>query len=77
MDTIRDLETQFNTNPAYNQTELITRIKNQKAIINKLIDTIHEANELLLTAASSAEEPDKLLQAAKVLTQSLAEVAKA
>ncbi|RCJ41118.1 hypothetical protein [Nostoc punctiforme] len=77
MDTLKDLETQFNNNPVYNQSELIAKIKNQKAIINKLIETIHEASDLLLTAASSAEEPDKLLQAAKVLTQSLAEVAKA
>jgi hypothetical protein len=74
--SLEALETQFNT-PVHNQAEFVSKIRSQKTIINQLVDGIQEANEMLLNAASSSSEPDKVLAASKVLVQNLAEVAKA
>ncbi|MFN6560060.1 MAG: hypothetical protein RMY28_009650 [Nostoc sp. ChiSLP01] len=77
MDNIQKLEAQFSTTPTRSKDELIATIESQKAIANKLIDAIQEANSILLNAAVSSQEPDKILAASKVLVESLAEVAKA
>ncbi|MDZ8138855.1 MAG: hypothetical protein RM049_26725 [Nostoc sp. DedQUE04] len=77
MDNIRDLETSYiASTPALNQAELVGKVKTYKAIANTLIDSIQEANEILLNAAAGSNEPDKILAASKVLVESLAQVAK-
>ena len=77
MDNIEELETQLRVPIAYTQAELNAKVKSHKAVSHRLIDAIQEANEILLNAAASSQEPDKILAASKVLVESLAEVAKA
>ncbi len=75
MDNIQKLETQF-TSTVRSKDEMIATIESQKASSNNLIDAIQEANEILLHAAATSSEPDKILAASKVLVASLAEAAK-
>lgn len=74
--SIEALETQFNTSPTHNYQELIAKIKTQKTIINQLVDVIKKANEMLLDAAATSGEADKILSASKVLVHGVAGVAK-
>jgi hypothetical protein len=57
--------------------ELVAKIKFQKALINQLVSVIEEANEMLLDAAATSGEADKILSASKVLVHGVAGVAKA
>lgn len=77
MDTYQDLtqklEIQLDRNP---HEQYLATIKQQRQIINKLIATVQEANEQVLTVAGTSEEPDKILAVSRLLSQVLADVAK-
>jgi hypothetical protein len=71
---LRTLETHFQP-PTVDESAL--RIKQQRSIINRLINVIQEANEGVLTVAGTIDEPDKILVISKLLTSVLADVARA
>jgi phosphoheptose isomerase len=76
MDNIQDLESQFRATQTFTQNEVNAKVKAYVAAKNLLIESIQEANEILLIAAGGSSEPDKVLAASKVLVNALAEVAK-
>jgi hypothetical protein len=52
------------------------QIKGLKLVINSLIDAMLEANAIVLKAATTSAEPDKILPASSVLTEAIASAAK-
>lgn len=64
------LEQQVSRDPSAQQ------IKTMKTIINSQIDAMLEIHEILLKAAATSSEPDKILPASKVLIEAIAMSAK-
>lgn len=52
------------------------QVKSLKLIINSLIDAMLEANAVVLKAAETSGESDKILPASKILTEAIAAAAK-
>lgn len=52
------------------------QIKTLRSRCSHLIDAMREANELILGAAVTSSEPDKVLKSSEILTNALANVAK-
>jgi hypothetical protein len=57
-------------------SETEKQVKTLKLVCNHLIATIQEANDQLLTVCASIDEPDKVLGISKLLSSSIAQIAK-
>lgn len=55
---------------------LLSTIKNQKQVINMLIDALQTAADGLMDSVSQSEDPDNYLDAVRGITKVLAEVAR-